>query len=208
MRFVIPLAVVCALAPAEASARCLQTAGVSLFASADARHGFKLTRTGGVTKESVGNATASSGRLYTFDIDGRERVVWERRMMAVHGSVLIGPSKFVAQGGRYVERVPVVALGPSCPVGTNPVLTLYGPDGTLVADYDLEELLSKDELTRVPVSSVGRHWLQGGSTSFDAALHAFAITLSWGRVIHIDLETGRMVPDVTVVKGKNPLTPR
>jgi hypothetical protein len=177
------------------SARCINMAGVSVYASADAQYGFTLTKTGGVFPDSITYAPAATGRLFTFDIDARERVVWERVMVTpLHGEIQIAPTKYVVENGKLAARVSVVALDGYCNGGASHALVLYGPQGQVLADYRLEELLSMDQMKNVEMTSIGPMWREGAQTSFDQSLNAFVIRFKSGDVLRVDLETGRILP--------------
>jgi hypothetical protein len=68
---------------------------------------------------------------------------------------------------------------------------IYGEQGTIVADYDLEALLSADDIARSVVHTVSaRRWLQGATIAFDKGTSHIVISLEWGRTIRVALATG------------------
>jgi hypothetical protein len=95
---------------------------------------------------------------------------------------------FVANDGKHV-----VTLDTWAKLGYEHALVVYGENGAVVADYDLDALLSGDEIAASVVHTMNaRRWLQGATTAFDAAGQAFVIRLQWGRVIRVALSTGKI----------------
>jgi hypothetical protein len=124
----------------------------------------------------------SQGTLVTVAPDGTETASWVRDL------VNIPVLAFVANDGKHV-----VTLDTWAKLGYEHALVVYGEDGAVVADYDLDALLSGDEIAASVVHTMNaRRWLQGATTAFDAAGQAFVIRLQWGRVIRVALSTGKI----------------
>jgi len=149
-----------------------------VFAAAYGAYGFK-TRP---PQLSVWSGKGH-GTLFAPAADGSERVVWNREL------VNIPVRAFVADDGKYV-----VTLDTWAKLGYEHALVIYGEQGNVVADYDLEALLPADDIARSVVQRVGsRHWLEGGAVSFDEGRSSLVITLHWGKVLTVALSTGRIV---------------
>jgi len=118
--------------------------------------------------------------LLTVAPDGTETARWARDL------VNIPVLAFVANDGKHV-----VTLDTWAKLGYEHALVVYGDDGAVVVDYDLDAVLSGDEIaTRVAHTMNARRWLQGATTTFDSSGNTFVITLQWGRVIRVALSTG------------------
>jgi hypothetical protein len=120
------------------------------------------------------------GTLVTAAPDGGERTVWNRDL------VNIPVSAYVADDGKHV-----VTFDTWAKLGYEHALVIYGEQGAVVVDYDLEALLPADEITESVVHTVSsRRWLQGASIAFDHTGSAIVIGLPWGRTLHVTLSTG------------------
>jgi hypothetical protein len=122
----------------------------------------------------------SHGTLVAVAPDGAETAHWSRDL------VNIPVLAFVADDGKHV-----VTLDTWAKLGYEHALVVYGENGAVVVDYDLEALLSADEIARSVVHTMNaRRWLQGSTTTFDSSGDSFVITLQWGTVIRVALSTG------------------
>src|SRR5262245_40274494 len=82
--------------------------------------------------------------------------------------------------------------------GLEHVVVVYGEGGRVLADYELEDLIDANEIRQhVPHTVSSRWWTRDATFSFHELSH-LVITLSWGRVITIDLATGAIVPKLKV----------
>jgi hypothetical protein len=85
----------------------------------------------------------------------------------------------------------VVMLDEHYQAGGEHALVLFAPDGRLVKDFTLEQLLSRADLARVELSDCGRLWRKGAVFYFsqrpDAKLY---IVLTGGSAVEVDLATG------------------
>jgi hypothetical protein len=78
-------------------------------------------------------------------------------------------------------------------LGYEHALVVYGEQGDVIADYDLDALLSADEIDGRVVETVGgRRWLQDATIAFDSGDTAIVIRLPWGKIIRVALSTGKM----------------
>lgn len=124
----------------------------------------------------------SQAVLFKPGPDGKDVVVWKRELVNVPHRAL------VTDGGKYV-----VTLDTWGRVGYAHSVVIYGEQGKLIADHDLEALLSRDEITeRVQHSVSSRWWLREATTTFNDRGDELIITLKWGKVLRVDLATGKI----------------
>jgi hypothetical protein len=109
--------------------------------------------------------------------------VWHTRLVNVPAPIL------VADDGRTVVGIDNAA----CRFGTDHSVVIYGKGGRVVADYRREDLLSAAEIRQhVRVTMAGRLWTERASFWFDGYSTMLGITLDWGRIIRIDLSSGKI----------------
>jgi hypothetical protein len=114
--------------------------------------------------------------------DGNETATWSREL------VNIPVSAFIANDGRHV-----VTFDTWAKLGYEHALVIYGEHGDVVVDYDLEALLSADEISRFVRQTIGaRRWLENATVAFDQSESGIVIRLHWGRTIRVALETGKI----------------
>jgi hypothetical protein len=125
----------------------------------------------------------SHGTLVTMAAaGGTETAVWSRDL------VNIPVSAYVANDGKHV-----VTLDTWAKLGYEHALVIYGEDGAVVTDYDLDVLLSGDEIANSIVHTMSaRRWLQGATIAFDRRAEHVVITLHWGKVLRVALATGKV----------------
>jgi hypothetical protein len=124
----------------------------------------------------------SQGTLVTVAADGTEMALWSRDL------VNIPVSAYVANDAKHV-----VTLDTWAKLGYEHALVIYGEDGSLVMDYDLDALLSRDEIATSVVHTVSaRRWLEAAVIAFDRSAEHVVITLHWGRVLRVALSTGKV----------------
>jgi hypothetical protein len=124
----------------------------------------------------------SSGTLVTLARDGSEKMAWSREL------VNIPVIAFVADEGTYVVTFDTWAR-----LGYEHALVIYDNQGVVVVDYDLEALLSADEIASSVLHTVSaRRWLQGATIAFDNGGRDIAIRLQWGKRIRVALATGKI----------------
>jgi hypothetical protein len=122
----------------------------------------------------------SHGTLVSPAPDGTETVRWSREL------VNIPVSAFVADDGSRL-----VTFDTWAKLGYEHALVIYGNQGVVVVDYDLEALLSADEITSSVLHTVSaRRWLQGATIAFDNGGRDIVIRLQWGKRIRVALATG------------------
>lgn len=121
----------------------------------------------------------AQGSVVAVNADG-ETVRWSREL------VNIPVRAFVTDEGSRV-----VTFDTWAKLGYEHALVIYDGQGAVVADYDLERLLTADEITRFVVhTATTRQWLQGATIAFDASQTTIVVALQWGRTIHVALSTG------------------
>ena len=124
----------------------------------------------------------SQGTFVTVVADGTEMAMWSRDL------VNIPVSAYVANDGKHV-----VTLDTWAKLGYEHALVIYGENGSVVGDYDLDALLSRDEVANSVVHTMSaRRWLQGATIAFDHSAEHIVITLHWGKVLRVALSTGKV----------------
>jgi hypothetical protein len=124
----------------------------------------------------------SQGMLFTLAPDGSEAVVWKGPLFNVPHRAI------VADDGKYVVTLDVWSR-----LGHERCLVIYDEHGVVVASFDLEGLLSKEEIATFVFEADGsRQWLRGGRVEFNDRSDRVVVTLSWGKVISIVLADGKI----------------
>jgi hypothetical protein len=120
--------------------------------------------------------------LFTLDEKGDEKVIWKGKLVNMPHQVLL------SNQGKYVATIDTYAN-----LGFQHAIVLYNDKGKAVADYALEELLTKAELAeKVPQTASSRHWASGTKFTFPEGGQTFDVELKWGRTFKIDLATGKL----------------
>src|SRR5262249_51057953 len=140
-------------------------------------HGFK------VLPSAKGFADPATGVLFTLGEDGKEKVAWSKELVNMPYRALVN------------DRGQVVTIDTYANLGFKHALVVYDSAGKVLGDYALEDLLTKEELEKVARTVSSRHW--AGSTTFEFTPDGkhFALTLKGGRVVKVDLATGKLVKD-------------
>jgi len=147
-----------------------------VYASSDGAHRF-TTRPPQLATWSG----KSHGILLSLAPDGSETALWNREL------VNIPVIAFVGNDGKYVVTFDTWAR-----LGYEHALVIYDRQGVVVVDYDLEALLSADEIASSVVHTVSaRRWLQGATIAFDNGGRDIVIRLQWGKRIRVALATGK-----------------
>jgi len=124
----------------------------------------------------------SHGTLVSLAPNGTETVRWSREL------VNIPVSAFVAD-----DASRLVTFDTWAKLGYEHALVIYDDQGAVVVDYDLEALLSADEIASSVVHTVSaRRWLQGATIAFDNGGRDLVIRLQWGKRIRVALATGKI----------------
>lgn len=153
-----------------------------VFAAATGEYGLKVI-------PSEGKAV---GVLFTLDAKGMEKVTRRFDLVNIPAAVFVSPSGDVVTADTYGQ------------MGYAHSLVVYSRQGKALADYRLEDLLSKEEIARnVKTTASSRWWREGARLSFtDAAPGAFLITLPWGREVRLALATGKLASPAAVAAEK------
>lgn len=146
-----------------------------IYASPDGIHGFKV----------IPSQSSASATLFTLSENGEEQTAWQ-------GALVNTPYRvFVSDTG------PVVTVDTYARVGYEHALVVYDARGKVLADYQLEDLLTAKEIAdHVAITAGSRWWNTEARFGFSPAGETFVITLAWGKVITVDLGTGKLVPPV------------
>jgi hypothetical protein len=124
----------------------------------------------------------SQARLFTLEKDGKEKVIWETKLVNIPHRAL------VTDDGKYV-----VTLDTWANVGFKHSLVIYGEKGKVIADFELEDLLTKDEIAKnVELTETSRWWSKGARVELNPTNDQLTMTLKWGKVIRVSLPKGRV----------------
>jgi hypothetical protein len=174
----IALGLVVALAPIVTADTWLAPRP-QIFASPTGTYGFK-TQPPKPPEPSL--HSRSQGMLFALAADGHETVSWTGELINVPVRAI------VADDGKYV-----VTLDTWGRMGYEHCLVIYSEHGRVVADFNLEALLSRDEIAnKVEHTFSSRHWLTGAKVEFNDRRNKVVVTLRWGKVISVALSTGKI----------------
>src|SRR5580765_801091 len=125
-----------------------------IFASSTGAYGFKVQPPSPPVRPLHGQ---SQGILFALAQDRSETVIWTGEL------VNIPVRAVVSDDGKYV-----VTLDTWFRAGYEHCLVIYGEQGRVVADFDLEALLSRDEIAnKVEQTFSSRNWLTGARVEFN-----------------------------------------
>jgi hypothetical protein len=117
---------------------------------------------------------------------GREHRVW-RTKLANH----VAPRHArIRNDGRFVVTLDEFRRG-----GAAHAVVIYDERGRLLREFDLRELLDRNDWKHVKIQRQAVEWLPEATFDFGEASPQFVISLKWGRTIRIDLEKRQLVPD-------------
>jgi hypothetical protein len=134
----------------------------------------------------------AEGTLSAPQKDGSEKVLWRVRLVNTPHQV------FVADKSQHVVTVDTYAN-----LGHQHTVVLYGDDGKVLADYQLEDLLDRKEIAKhVEMTVSSRWWARRARFAFSPDGKQFVITLDWGRTVPIDLASPP--PAASAVRRDNP----
>ena len=132
-------------------------------------------------------ATEAVGVMFGVNKDGSDGVVWRRPLVNLPYQAYISES----QGH-------LVTIDTYANLGYEHVLVVYGPKGKMLADYDLSDLLNPGEISKnVEQTRGSRWWAKDAKIKFLNGT-TLEITLHWGKVIKVSLETGKLVEGAKV----------
>jgi len=163
------------LAPAATDADSWPGSRPQTYTSAAGTHRFK-TRPPQLSTWSG----RSHGTLVAATSSGEETVLWSREL------VNIPVTAYVADSGASV-----VTFDTWAKLGYEHALVIYDRHGNVVADYDLEALLTPQEIASHVVHTVSaRRWLQDARIAFGPGERDIVIALNWGKTTRVALDSG------------------
>lgn len=158
----------------------------SIFASDDGCYAVTV-----VPPKSGGSDGRAMAFLFRPGSNGASIPVWKWKLVNLPQQVLIS--------GNRAAAVSVVTLDTYARLGFEHALVVYGPQGKLLADYRLEDLLTPQELARVPASVSSRFWTEERVFRFTdygrvphLVIRRASDTNQTGRAIRINLQTGKL----------------
>lgn len=171
---IVLIAVTCFCLMATTRADSFGRVRPGIFASSNGLYGFKAL------------PKHATGILFTINEDGKEQVIWRKRLVNNPVRVLVAPN------GKSV-----VTIDTHANLGREHSLVVYDDKGKVIGDYRLEELLSEQEIRdRVFKTSPNRWWTDQASFTFRhegrQLSKYFDVTLKWGKVITVELESGKL----------------
>lgn len=136
---------------------------------------------------------ACRGVLIHRDREQRKtRTVWESTLVNA-----VGPTRaFVRNDGRFVVTLDEYRRG-----GARHALVVYDKKGEAAREFDLRELLRRDDWPHVERRREALEWLEDAAFAFEDKRSQFVIKLEWKRTIRIDLEKLALVPDAEDKNG-------
>jgi hypothetical protein len=150
-----------------------------IFAASTGTYGFKTLPPNPPVPPLRGRG---QGILFALAQDGNETVVWTTELVNIPVQAL------VSDDGKYVVTLDTWFRG-----GYEHCLVIYGEQGQVLADFNLEALLTRDEIAnKVQQSFSSRNWLTGAKVGFNDRKNRVVITLRWGKVISVALRYGRI----------------
>ena len=147
-----------------------------VYAAPGGAYGFKT-----VPAENFGGPAV--GTLFSLDKTGNEKVIWAAKLVNVPHRV------YVADSGKRIATVDTHGG-----LGFQHVVVLYDEKGKALADFKLEDLFTADEIAKhAPATVSSRHWAGEAAFKFDENAGQFVVTLKWGKVVRIALESGKVL---------------
>ncbi len=147
------------------------------FQSTTGKHLFKITP----HKDWPDHPGHCKGVLFKMN-GGKRTQVWSRNLINDHAPVQI----FVADSGDYV-----VTMDEWHRVGDLPVV-IYGFQGELVAVHNTKSLGLDDDIEHIKMTVSSFWWNEDSIIFFGPEEKYFFIRLHWGRLLIIELATGRL----------------
>ncbi len=143
-----------------------------VFGSQFGSHGFK------VLKPEFGGV--SEGVLFRLDADGKEQIVWQARLVNTPHQVIVDDE------GRFVATIDTYGS-----LGFAHSVVVYGDTGVVICDFQLEDLLGKEEIeTKVLHSEFSRRWAE--RADFKIENGHLVVRLHWGKALRVELSSGKL----------------
>ena len=174
----IPL---CMTSPPAARADSWLPPSPKIFASKWGEYGCKLMPLPG--KELQFNKPAMA-ELFRLDKGGKPQRV--RKLTLVN----IPHRAMVSDDGKFLVTIDTYGR-----LGYDHSLVIYGKDGLPVRDFDLEDLLTEEEIKKVPTTVSSRWWSRGTRFRFADDQEHFILELPSNRTLRINLSTGKVAKE-------------
>jgi hypothetical protein len=149
-----------------------------------------------IPPKDLRNDAKAKGTLFKLNEDGSEKVVWEHDLVNVPMTVV------VENRGKCVVTINTYAH-----LGYEHALVIYDAKGTVVVDYALEDLLTKEDIqAHVHQSISSRYWIterEAASITLDGEA-PFEIVFSWGKTLEINPLTGKIQTKTTSTQAAKP----
>jgi len=125
------------------------------------------------------------GRLLRLGPSGNTVLVRRFRLRSVPAEALVGDNGEVATLDTYGS------------LGYAHAVVVYGPDGKVLADYKLEDLLTPAELAKVPQTASSRPWRADRTARIEEGAGGPTLVIppsngTAGRTLRVDLKTGKL----------------
>jgi hypothetical protein len=160
--------------------------GARIFASEDGIVGLKVVPEKDYRKKRHPVAT---GLVFSLnERDGSENILWKQGLVNIPARALILRS--------YGTLLAVVTLDTYAHMGYEHSLVIYRKDGKLVKDLQLEDLLTKEEIAHQVTRSTSSRWWRMQATFdliHDPKNPKLRISFDWGKVVLVELHTGKIV---------------
>lgn len=141
-----------------------------IFASANGEYGFVHQ--------------LQKGYLFKMSRNGEMKTLWKNPLVS------IPIDAYVSNKGHFIM------LDEYGMVGYNHVLVLYSPEGKLLADYKLTDLLTEQEIKEHTSRTVSSRWWRNNAQLTFNNRHTHAqLKLKWGKTIQIDLTTAKLTTE-------------
>ena len=131
---------------------------------------------------------SGEGVLFTLDTDGKEQVMWRAALVNVPHRVIVGRS------GKHV-----VTLDSWGRFGGEHALVVYGEKGKVLADFKLEDLLTKKEIEGLPnLFNSGLRWTQYAEFEEQGTDPELVVRMKyedWSKTFRVSLNTGKLAKE-------------
>ena len=126
---------------------------------------------------------AATGTRTSKREDGADATAWKIKLVNT-------PYKaFVSDDGKHVVTIDTYAN-----LGFKHSLVIYDAKGKVVADHELENLFTKDEIAKnVKRTESSRWWARDAAFRFDAKGQHFVVMMKWGKEVRVSLSSGKIV---------------
>jgi hypothetical protein len=158
--------------------------GARIFASENGLVALKVVPEKDFRKKQ--NPVATGILFWMREDDGSENTVWNQKLVNIPVRALI-----------FRRYDAVVTMDTWASMGHEHSLVIYGQEGKVIRDLRLEDLLTKGEIDhQIQHSTSSRHWRKQATFRLihDPKSPKLRIAFDWGKVLLVELHTGRIVP--------------